>query len=155
MDNGSGSVDREIGSAAEVLVQDWMTPNPVAVSKETCLPDAHKLMTDYKIRRLPVLDGDKLVGVVTLGDIRAAEASEASSLSVWELTSLINKLTVERVMSREVITASPAMTLAEVAQLMLENKIAGLPVMSGETLVGIITESDIFRMLVQIWKSDP
>ncbi|MBI3362825.1 MAG: CBS domain-containing protein, partial [Chloroflexi bacterium] len=67
------------------LVSDWMTPDPITVASNTPLPDAHKLMTDYKIRRLPVVDDGELVGIVTLGDVRGAEASEATSLSIYEL----------------------------------------------------------------------
>ena len=66
-------------------VLDWMTPNPVTITPKTTLPEAHRLMKERKIRRLPVLEDGRLVGVVTLGDIREAEPSAATSLSVWEL----------------------------------------------------------------------
>ncbi len=138
----------------EQLVQDWMTSDVITVAPDTPLVDAHKLMMDFGIRRLPVMKRGKLVGIITRGDVRGAQASEATTLSVWELNYLLSKLTVGGVMRREVITAEPGMSVREAARLMLEHKIAGLPVLSGEELVGIITESDIFRMLVESWEAE-
>ncbi len=131
-------------------VQDWMTRDPVSIQIDTPLPEAHRIMSEYKIRRLPVMDGDRLVGIVTRGDIRGAEASEATSLSIWELNYLLSKLTIDQVMTRNVITVEPETTVGEAAQLMLDKKIAGLPVLSDGKLVGIITESDIFRLMVKL-----
>lgn len=133
-------------------VRNWMTPGPITITKDTLLVEAHKLMTDNSIRRLPVMDRGELVGIVTLGDVRGAEASDATSLSVWELNYLLSKLTVEGIMSKPVITVEPDTPVAEAAELMLENRIAGLPVMEGGDLIGIITESDIFRMVVSQWR---
>ena len=96
-----------------------------------------------------------MVGIVTLGDVRGAEPSEATSLSIWELNYLLSKLPVERVMSTPVVTVHPDDPVPEAARLMLTNKIAGLPVMDGDDLVGIITESDIFRMVVHHWQRTP
>lgn len=131
-------------------VRDWMTPGPVSIQIDTPLPEAHRIMTKHQIRRLPVMDGDRLVGIVTRGDIRGAEASEATSLSIWELNYLLSKLTIDRVMTREVITVEPETTIGDAAKLMLDHKIAGLPVLSEGKLVGIITESDIFRLMVKL-----
>jgi CBS domain-containing protein len=136
------------------LVRDWMTPAPIAVTSHTPLPDADKLMTDHKIRRLPVVDDGVLAGIITRGDVRGAEASEATSLSIFELHYLLAKLEVGRVMHRPVITTSPDATIVQAAGLMLKNKIAGLPVVEDRHLVGIITESDIFRMVAQHWQSE-
>ena len=133
------------------LVRDWMTPNPIAVTPETSLPEARQIMVDKGVRRLPVMDGDRLVGIVTRGDVRGAQASEATSLSIWELNYLINKLRIDEVMSKKVITVSSDSPMRDAAQTMLENKIAGLPVVDDGKLVGMITESDIFRMLVESW----
>jgi len=134
-----------------ILIRDWMTPKPITADVHTTLPEAHKLMTQHRVRRLPVMDGDKLVGIVTRGDIRGAEPSEATSLSIHELNYLLSKLTLEKIMHRNPIMVSPDMTIREAARLMLTNKIAGLPVVDGERLVGIITESDIFRLVVKSW----
>lgn len=133
------------------LVQDWMTPNPITVNSRTPLPDAHQLMMTHRIRRLPVVDDGVLVGIVTRGDIRGAQPSEATSLSIYEIHYLLSRLTVGQIMSRPVITVTPDMTVQTAAALMLKHKIAGLPVVEDGRVVGIITESDIFRMVAQAW----
>ncbi len=130
-------------------VRDWMTPNPITIDPKTTLPEAHKLMKECHIRRLPVVDHGRVVGILTLGDVREASPSDASSLSIFELNYLLAKLNVESIMTRDPITIAPTATIREAAQLMLENKIGGVPVVEDEKLVGIITESDIFRVLVQ------
>lgn len=138
----------------KALVRDWMSRNVITVSPETPLPEAHRLMTEHKIRRLPVVKDGKVIGIVTRGDIRGAEASEATSLSIWELNYLLSRLRVEEIMTPHPITISPDATIGEAARLMLEHKISGLPVVDeGGTLVGIITESDIFRLVVRGWQS--
>ncbi len=131
------------------LVQDWMTPNPITIQPKTTLPEAHRLMQQSHIRRLPVVHNGRLVGIVTLGDVREASPSDASSLSIYELHYLLAKLTVESIMTREPLTISPQASIRQAAQIMLEHKIGGIPVIEGERLVGIITESDIFRVLAQ------
>ena len=138
------------------LVKKWMTPDVITITPETTLPEAHKLMTDYQIRRLPVVKDGRLVGIVTRGDIRGAEASDATSLSVWELNYLLSQLKIKGIMTRRPIVISQEATIDEAAQVMLKHKISGLPVVDlhGE-LVGIITESDIFRIVVQAWKENP
>lgn len=133
----------------KTLVRDWMTPNPITIVPKTTLPEAHNLMKESKIRRLPVVDRGRLVGIVTLGDVREAEPSNATSLSIYELNYLLSKLTVDKIMTRDPLTISPDATIREAAHIMLEHKIGGLPVMEGERIVGIITESDIFRVLAQ------
>ena len=125
------------------------------VHPDASLPEAHRLMSDNNIRRLPVLKGGRLVGVVTRGDVRGAEPSEASSLSIWEINYLLANLKIKQIMTRDLLTATEDMTLGEVAKIMLDNKVSGLPVIGKEeTVVGIITESDIFRMIVQAWQED-
>lgn len=139
------------------LVRDWMTPHPITIDPKTTLPDAHRLMKDCHIRRLPVVEHGKLVGIVTLGDIREAGPSDATTLSIYEVHYLLSKLSVEKVMTRHPLTISPNATIRQAAKLMLENKIGGLPVVEEESgkLVGIITESDIFRVLAQEPESSP
>jgi CBS domain-containing protein len=137
------------------LVKDWMTRHVVTISTETALPEAHRLMTVKQIRRLPVTKMGHLVGILTLGDVRRAEPSGATSLEIWELSYILAKLEVEKVMTPNPITIAPEATIAEAAQLMLDNKISGLPVVdSQENLVGIITESDIFRLVTQAWRQE-
>ena len=132
----------------EQLVQNWMTSDPITIASNATLPEAHRLMKENSIRRLPVVDNGKLVGIVTWGDIREAEASDAITLSVYELHTLLDKLQVGQIMTRNPITIRPTTSIARAAQIMLEHKIGGLPVVSHGKLVGIITESDIFRVLV-------
>jgi CBS domain-containing protein len=134
-------------------IKDWMTKEVVVVTPETTVPDAHRLMADKGIRRLPVMHGNKLVGIVTRGDVRGAEPSEATTLSIWELNYLLAKLKLSEIMTRKPVTISPDATIGEGAQLMLDNKISGLPVVDSEgKLVGIITESDIFRLVAAAWQ---
>ena len=139
----------------EELVNDWMTQAVVTISPEASLPEAHRLMTGNNIRRLPVIKGGKLVGIVTRGDVRGAEPSEASSLTIWEINYLLAKLKIKQIMSRNPLTATESMTLGEVAKIMLDSKVSGLPVLDqAGQVAGIITESDIFRMVVQAWQED-
>lgn len=133
------------------LVREWMTTPVITVTPFTSISNAHQMMKEKGIRRLPVLDNDDLVGIVTLGDVREASPSDATTLSIWELNYLWSQLTVEKIMSRKLLTVGPEDTVLAAAQLMLDQKISGLPVVekSGK-LVGMITESDIFRMLVRM-----
>jgi CBS domain-containing protein len=138
------------------LVKGWMSSTPVTASPDMTLPEAHKLMKDKRIRRLPIVDAKgKLLGIVTRGDIRGAEPSEATSLSIFEIHYLLSRLTLERIMTKDPVTVGPDTTIGEAAQIMLQKKIAGLPVVDdGGLLVGIITESDIFRMVVKMWEKE-
>jgi len=137
------------------LVKDWMTPNPICASPDMPLPEAHQLMKDHHVRRLPVVDAQgKLVGIVTRGDIRGAEPSEATSLSIYEVHYLLGRLTLDHIMTRNPVTVRPNTTLQEAAYLMLRHKIAGLPVMDGGHVVGILTESDLFRLVVKMWEKE-
>jgi CBS domain-containing protein len=136
------------------LVRDWMTPDPICVTPETTVPEAHRIMTERRIRRLPIVKEGQLVGIVTRGDIRGAQPSEATSLSIFELNYLVSKLTLDQVMTRNPITIRPDETVFDAARLMLQNKIAGLPVVEDGKVVGILTESDIFRMIVRLWERE-
>jgi CBS domain-containing protein len=133
----------------DLLVQDWMTRKVITVDVRTTLPDAHKLMRTNKIRRLPVMDHGRLMGIITRSDIREASPSDATTLSVWELTYLLSKLEVRQIMTPDPVTIAPEATIREAAKLMGNHKIGGLPVVDkAGQLVGIITESDIFRVLI-------
>lgn len=130
------------------LVKDWMTPDPITIGPNTTLPEANRLMKECGIRRLPVVDNGRLVGIVTLGDVREASPSAATSLSIYELNYLLSRLTVGQIMTRDPVTITPETSVEATARLMLEHKIGGLPVVDGTQVVGIITESDIFRLLI-------
>lgn len=130
-------------------VREWMTRDPIFIEAKTPLPEAHQIMKQRRIRRLPVVDkAGHLVGIVTRGDVREASPSNATSLSIYEIHYLLSQLSVDEIMTRHPKTVSPDTTIKEAARLMLDNKISGLPVVEGNRLVGIITESDIFRGLI-------
>jgi len=129
------------------LVGDWMTHNPVIVLPSTPLPAAYALMQERRVRRLPVMDGGRLVGIVTLGDLRQANATVDNPEAA--------RMRVELVMTENVVTVTPQTALREAAKLMIRHKVSGLPVVDGAELVGIITESDIFRALMSEEEPQP
>ena len=140
-------------------VRSWMTERLITITPQTTLPEAQRLMFEHNIRRLPVMDADKLVGIVTLGDIREAKPSDATTLSKYELNYLMDKLTAKDFMTPNPITVDPDDTLGEAARLMVENRVGGLPVVDRGKLVGIITETDFcYWMMLQPeqvqWKHD-
>ncbi len=134
-----------------MLVRELMTRNPVTITTETSVPDALRLMRERKVRRLPVLDAHgALVGIVSDKDLLYASPSPATTLAVWEIPELLGKLRVEKVMTRGVITVDEGTALEEAARIMADSKIGGLPVMRGSQLVGIITETDLFKTLLEL-----
>jgi len=115
------------------------------------MQEAHKLMRDEKIRRLPVVsERGKLIGIITESDLLHASPSDATSLSVWEMNYMLSKVTVEKIMTREVITTQKDTPLEEAARKMVDNKIGGLPVVMDGELVGIITETDLFKVFLEM-----
>jgi CBS domain-containing protein len=134
----------------QILVKEIMAREMKSVSPDTVLPEAHQVMTKNNIRRLPVVDGDKLMGIVTLSDIQQASPSDATSLSVWELNYLLAKLTIKEIMTTSVVTIGEDDQVNKAANLMLANKFGGIPVVnSAGGLVGMVTESDIFRLVAE------
>jgi len=128
-----------------------MTKRPITIHPDTPIDDALKLMRESKVRRLPVLDKDsKLVGIVTEKDLLYVSPSPATSLSVHELHYLISKIKVQDVMAKDVITATEYTPLEEAARIMADNKIGSLPVMRDGKLVGIITETDVFCIFLEL-----
>jgi CBS domain-containing protein len=135
-----------------ILVKDWMSTDVIVVDTNVPMTDAYKLMRQHGIRRLPVLRDARLVGIVTLGDLREARPSPATSLSIYELNYLLAQLTVGEVMTHNPYTVTPDTPIQKAARIMLERKVGGLPVVDvDDKVVGIITESDIFRMLIDQW----
>lgn len=134
----------------DVKVSDWMTSNVITTNRNTSISNAHQVMREYNVRRLPVVEDKKLVGLVTIGDVREASPSDATTLSIWELNYLWAQLVVEKVMTHNVYTVKADTPILDAAEMMLEYKISGLPVVNeDDELVGVITESDIFRMLIR------
>lgn len=137
------------------LVRDWMTREVITIPPDTSLAQAHRLMQEKRIRRLPVVDHDRIVGIITLGDVRGAEPSSASSLSIWEMNDLLAKLKIYEIMTQRPITISENASIGEAARIMLDQKFSGLPVVDeAGHLAGIITESDIFRLVASEWSKD-
>jgi CBS domain-containing protein len=129
-------------------VRHWMSERLVTITPQTTLPEAQRLMFAHKIRRLPVVKSDKLVGIVTLGDIREAKPSDATTLSIYELNYLLDQLAAKDFMTPNPITITPDATIGEAARLMMEHKIGGLPVVEDGKLVGMITETDLCLLLM-------
>jgi acetoin utilization protein AcuB len=129
-------------------VRSWMSEKVITITPQTTLPEVQRIMLEHKIRRLPVVKSDRLVGIVTLGDIREAKASDATTLSIYELNYLMDKLTAKDLMTPDPITVTPDTTLGEAARLMVEHKVGGLPVVDHGKLVGIITETDFCYWLM-------
>lgn len=132
------------------LVKNWMTKEVIAVHPRTNVLQVHRLMIKHHIRRVLVLYGVKLIGIVTITDIRQAKPSETTTLSVREMYHYLSQLPVGEVMTLHPITISPNTTLMEAAKLMVDNQISVLPVINSplvKEVVGIITESDIFRLM--------
>ncbi len=134
-----------------MLVYERMSRHPMTVSPNTPVEQALKRMRDEKVRRFPVIDDDgKLVGIVSDKDLLYAAPSPATSLSIYELHYLYSRITVSQVMTREIITVEEDDPIEEAARVMVDNKIGGLPVMREGKLVGIITETDIFKTLMEM-----
>src|SRR5687767_1221523 len=130
------------------IVRNWMASNPITIIPQTTLPNVRQLMLDHHLHHLPVVNEDKLVGVVTWRDIHRAEAWDGVDFGGHDLNSLLDRLTAKEFMSYKPITISPDATIGEAAYLMVEHKIGGLPVVDEGKLVGIITESDFCRLLI-------
>ncbi len=122
----------------KMLVKEFMTRHPVTVSGAATVLEAWTLMRDHHIRRLPVVEGQRVVGILTLGDLREAHADEAQGPG----------MRVSVLMRDSPITVTPQTTLRQAARIMIDKKVSGLPVIADGALVGIITESDLFRALI-------
>ena len=134
-----------------MLVGERMRRNPVTVTEDVGIGEALRIMKDNKIRRLPVLNRHgKLVGIVSEKDLLQASPSQATTLSIFELNYLLSRLTVKKVMTSPVITVDEQTPLEEAARIMVDNRIGGLPVVEGDELVGIITETDLFKIFLEM-----
>ena len=137
-----------------MFVRMWMTADIITVSPEAPIVEALDMMKQHLVRRLPVVDkANKVVGIITQGDIHEAGPSGATSLSIWELNYLIAKITVEEIMAKgdNLVTVGPDETIERAAMLMRKNKVGGLPVTDEQGVIqGIITESDLFEVLIEV-----
>jgi acetoin utilization protein AcuB len=134
-----------------MLVGEKMAKDPIVVRDDTPIDRALKIMRDNKVRRLPVLnDKSALVGIVSERDLLFASPSPATTLSIYELHYLMSRITVADVMTAEVITVTEDTSLKEAARIMADNRIGGLPVERKGELVGIITETDLFKAFLEM-----
>jgi acetoin utilization protein AcuB len=133
-----------------MLVGERMTRPVLFVAPEMPVQDALAQMRKERVSRYPVLKKGKLVGIVSDDDLLNAAPSDATSLSVWEVNYLLSKITVERVMTKEVITVTEDAPLEEAALIMADQRIGGIPVVRGEDVVGMITQTDIFRVFLEM-----
>jgi len=133
-------------------IKHWMTKDPITVTPDASALEAQKIMKENKIRRLPVVQKGKLVGIVTFRNLIEAAPSSATSLSIHELNYLIMKIQVKDLMKKNVLTLSPEDTVIEAIALGTEKDIGGFPVVDGQGhLVGIITETQISRAMMQLF----
>ncbi|MCI5870529.1 MAG: CBS domain-containing protein, partial [Streptococcus sp.] len=131
-------------------VKDFMTKKVVYVSPDTTVAHVSEIMREQGLRRLPVIENDKLVGLVTEGTIAEASPSKATSLSIYEMNYLLNKTKIRDVMIKDVVTVSKYASLEDAIYLMIKHSIGVLPVMDNDMVSGIITDKDVFRAFLQI-----
>lgn len=135
-----------------MIVSDLMRKDVIYVHPETSVTDARALMAKENVNKLPVLDRDgRLAGIVTKNDLVKASPSAATTLDMYELSYLLSKLKVEKVMVKNVVTVDHNEVIEEAARIMADRKVGCLPVMNGDLLVGIITESDLFHAFIEIF----
>jgi acetoin utilization protein AcuB len=129
-----------------------MTANPYTIEKEASITDAVALMHEKGLRRLPVVQNGKAVGIITKGDIQTVSPTKATTLSIYEVNYLLSKTSVADVMTKDVITVSPDALLEDSAVLMRDNQVSGLVVVDDDdNVVGIITESNIFDAFIEMF----
>ena len=134
-----------------MLVYERMSKHPLTVKPKTSVNAALKRMRDERVRRFPVVDeSGKLVGIVSEKDLLYAAPSPATSLSIYEMHYLYSRLDVEEIMTREVIVVQEDDPLEEAARILVDNKVGGLPVMRDGKLVGLITETDVFKTFMEM-----
>lgn len=135
-----------------MIIRDVMTKAPVTVTEETSVTEAKAIMSKNNFSKLPVMDKSKrLVGIITKNDIQKASPSDATTLDMFELGYVLSKLTVGKFMTKKVITIQETEVIEEAARIMVDNNIGCIPVMEDDVLVGIVTESDLFRLFTEIF----
>jgi acetoin utilization protein AcuB len=133
-----------------MLVGERMTSPVLFVSPDMPVQDALAQMRKERVSRYPVMKKGKMIGIVSEDDLLNASPSDVTSLSVFEINYLLSKITVERVMTHEVVTVTEDTPLEEAARLMADHRIGGIPVVRGEEVVGMITQTDIFRIFLEM-----
>ncbi len=134
-----------------MLIKHWMTETVITATPETSVVKANKLMKDHDIRRLPVVDDQmRVIGIVSDRDIKDATPSQATTLDMREMLYLLSELKLQSIMTPNPICVSPDDSIEIVALLMEEKCFGGFPVTQDGKLVGIISDHDIFRVLISL-----
>jgi acetoin utilization protein AcuB len=133
-----------------MFVRTYMTPDPVTISPDDNFPKTMNVIHKHKIRHLPVIEQNRLIGIIAEKDLLSNQPSPVVALNLHEVHSLLEAIRVRQIMSKPVITVEGDCPLEEAARIMVENKISCLPVMDGESLVGLITETEIFKVLMEV-----
>jgi acetoin utilization protein AcuB len=133
-----------------MLVRDRMSTPPITVEVKTSIAEAYGLMRQHDIRRLPVVQRGRLVGIVTWTDLMRAQPSPASTLSNWEVPMLLRSASVREIMTPDPLTIGPDAPIEAAAVIMRREKIGGLPVVGEQGLLGMVTESDIFEAFIDL-----
>jgi len=135
-----------------MYVKDWMTKSPVCLKKEDSILDAYSAMEEGNFHRVPIVEDGKVVGLITGSTLKDYAPSKATTLSVFEINSILQKTKCEEIMIKEVITIDPDALVEEAADIMLQHRITCLPVVSKNTgmLVGIITQKVIYAAFIDL-----
>jgi acetoin utilization protein AcuB len=134
-----------------MLIRELMIPNPAVLTPSTTMPDALNLMREKSLHRMPVVDAHgSLVGIVSETDLHNAATSPATTLTFWEIPSLLAKITMQMVMVKDVATVAEDTPVEDAARIMADRNIGCLPVMKGKLLVGMVNQSDLFRAITEL-----
>lgn len=133
-----------------MAVKDYMTKKVVFISPDTTVAQATDLLREQGLRRLPVIENDKLVGIVTEGVMAEATPSKATSLSIYEMNYLLNKTKIRDIMIKKVYTVSRYASLEDAIYIMMKNNVSILPVVDNDQVYGIITDKDIFKAFLEV-----
>ncbi len=135
-----------------MLIKDIMTKNPICVTEKTSIVEAKEIMAKNDFSKLPVVDGSKkLVGIITKNDIAKASPSDATTLDKYEINSLLGKLSCSKCMTKNVRSVSEEEVIEEVARIMIDEEIGCVPILKDDIIVGIVTESDIFKVFTDMF----
>ena len=134
-----------------MLVKNWMNKPAITIDKHSSMQEAMTLMKTYRITLLPVMDKKRLVGVVTDRDLKKASPSDATTLEIHELLYLLSTIQIKDIMTSNPVSVPPDFTIEETAEVLLANKISGVPVVDKDgDVVGVITHTDLFKVIISL-----
>jgi acetoin utilization protein AcuB len=136
-----------------MLVRTWMTKDPLTIAPTASMKEAMDLMREHEIRHLPVVDDGRLVGMVTLTDIRRASPSPATTFSIGEVNYLVDQIRVQDIMTPDPVSTTPDTTVEDAALLGYKHQYGSMPVVEDGKLVGIITSADLFNIMMRVFFS--